>query len=221
MKTAVLVSLLLCIACNSDSQKPQTNSNGYMDERRADELTVSYEDYYRLDTICKALREKENRLGDLITSEYTFDYQSRDCNADALKSQTVKVSIQKPGDDYVFRPSNGEPFSFQNVETSTSGVMSKVCAQIGDFKNPIISGSSAYWITTFVRSEHCRSDENGICVFIEKGSQIRDGIYGVHAREYLKFKTRNPRMGFFTERKLITSADCSNGKTIERRAYLK
>lgn len=221
MKSIFLICLIFLFSCVSEPEKNQ-GTVGVV--RRFEPLMVTAEDGERILAICRALSSKEDLLNVLVSAgtEYTFSYSEKNCEqAEASGSKTVTAVISKADSGYVFKTKQGEAFGFSDVETFSRGVMSELCQTTGSLMSPVqTSSTGALWYTTFTSSEHCQSDQNGICIHLQRGS-VLDGVnYKIHTNEWIKFKIANDKRGFFTERKLITSASCSKG-TIERKAVLK
>lgn len=220
MKRAIFFAFLLSVGCVKENS--EIPSSG-MEVRRFDPLSVAPEDLSRLKAICDALASKEERLPSLESSAYTFAYSEKGCNESSpVPEKEMKVSIQKEGTNYVFRKGLNENFAFSNVETATTGVMAEICSNIHDLRSPLqTSSKGAVWFTTFARKTDCISDYNSICIHLAKGEYVGDVDYKIHSNEWIKFKVREERTGFFTERKLVSNADCGEGKSIEKRAWLK
>lgn len=220
MKLAILSSLLIMISCVSEKDQKQPQLIGKVE--RLDPKPIP-DEYRRIEAICSALQEKEQVLSDLITSQYTFSYSQKNCHDSSLSPlEDINVSIQRPYNKYIFEKLGGGLFAFPDVETSHKGAMAEICANLADLKSPLqTSPSSGIWFTTFTRPEHCASDYNHTCIEIRKGRLVSGNDYKIYNTEWIKFKIRDGRKGFFTERKLVSSGDCSSGREMERRATLK
>lgn len=221
MTKLVIFSLFLLSSCIGEDQKI-VNTVGAV--RRFEPLVVTVEDSERIEAVCRALSSKEDLLSVLVSTgtEYKFSYSQKNCSDRQLSiPKEVVTTIQKTDLGYVFKPSNNEAFGFTDVETVSKGVLSQICQNMGNLMSPMqISRTGAIWFTSFTSSEHCQSDDKGICIHLQKGSVIDDINYEIHTNEWIKIKVANDKRGFFTERKIISSGDCSNG-TIEKRATLK
>jgi hypothetical protein len=185
---------------------------------------VTVEDSERILAICRALSSKEDLLNVLVSAgtEYSFTYSEKNCDqSQASASKNVTAVISRSDSGFIFKTKQGETFGFSDVETVSKGVMAELCQATGSLMSPVqTSRTGALWYTTFTSSEHCQSDINGICIHLQRGS-VLDGLnYKIHTNEWIKFKIANDKRGFFTERKLISSAGCSKS-TIERKAVLK
>jgi hypothetical protein len=219
----LLPFFLLFISCESEKVKTPTTVGNV---RRYAPLELRDADYSKVFALCKAVAEKEGVLSVLVSSaqEYTFDYAQKDCATESYPPfKSVVTTIQGFDPYYNFQPKNGEIFGFQNVETTKNGIVSEICQSIlsGDNRSPIRAGTSAVWFTTTTSSEHCLGDANSYCIHVQKGSPVDNFNYRIHTNEWMKVKITQPLRGFFTERKLVSSANCANGKTFEKRAVLK
>lgn len=220
MKSILILALMiLFIGCNKEEEVKTPDT----EVRNFDPLMVDAQDQARLKTICDALDSKEERLPSLETSKYIFAYSEKGCNDSNLGPESdVKVSIQREGTNYVFRKNYDENFSFPNVETSDVGVMSVICANIHDLRSPLqTSSKGAIWFTTITSQKQCASDYNSMCVNIQKGEVQSGQRYTIHTQEWIKFKVQDERRGFFVERRMISQADCADGKKIEKYTRLK
>lgn len=214
----------LFFICSCVSETPSSPVTGNV--LRFDPLVVSTEDNERIQAICSSLRAKEELLDVLITtgSSYTFSYSQKNCEDQQLPApKSIVTKIKKIDSDYIFKTEDNTDFPFSEVETASKGIMSEICnAPEGQLMNPMqTSGSAAIWFTTFTSSEHCQSDENGVCIHIQKGTVLEDLNYKINTNEWIKFKINNSRRGFFTERKIISSATCEGNGSIEMKATLK
>jgi hypothetical protein len=221
-KFLILPLFLLSVACVNEPQKAGDTVGNV---RRFEPLVVTFEDNERIAAICRALSSKEDLLSVLVTTgtQYQFSYAQKNCSdRDVPTPKNVTTTIERTDSNYIFKPNNGEGFGFPDVETASKGAMAEVCANLTNLMSPMqTSRSGAIWFTTFTQSEHCQSDASGLCIHIQRGSILDDLNYQIHTNEWIKFKITNEKRGFFVERKLISSANCSNKGTLEKRATLK
>ncbi len=223
MSKLSVLFLLAVISCVSENKiDPVTVGNLTRFEPRL----LSFEETEKVAAICRALASKEELLSILVTTgtEYNFSYAQKGCNDTALPlSKIVSTTIQTVGDSsYVFKAKENAVFGFPEVETSTKGVMAKICENLGNLMSPFqTSSSGATWFTVNTASERCRPDSESFCIHIQRGTIAYDVNYTIHTNEWIKFKMGTPNLGFFTERTLVSSAGCSDNKTIERSAVLK
>jgi hypothetical protein len=211
--TALFTLLLLSVSCMSDHEaKPES----------FDPQPLSSREQKLIESICSSLDKKERILDVLVDSKYTFSYSHKGCQDNYFqKDDNVVVSLQNSSGQYFFKKVNGDTFAF-NFETTKMGAMVEICNNLADLKSPMQTlNSGAIWFTTSTSSEHCTSDYNHVCIHLRRGSHSAGHNYEPHTDEWIKFKIRGQREGFFVERKLISSADCEDGKKVERRATLK
>ena len=216
----LLLSLVSCL-----SEQAPSDSLSLNEVVRFEPLMVTVEDNERINSICNALLDKEDILDVLVTSgnEYLFDYGQKGCSESSFPAlKRVRTTIQRSEMNYLFRPKENDVFGFSDVETTTKGVLTQICANTQNLMSPMqTSSSGALWFTTFVASEHCQSDAEGICIHLQKGSVVDDFNYKIHTNEWLKIKITNGKRGFFTQRKLISNAPCTGKGFVEKRATLK
>jgi hypothetical protein len=219
--TALLTLLLLSVSCMTE-HGPKTESNTG-EIVRYEPLTPAPEELTRIKSICKALDKKGQLLHVLENSKYIFSYAQKSCkDNDIQAASNVEVFLKKSGDHYIFSKANGDAFAFRDVETTKMGAMSEICNNLMDLKSPMqTSRSGAIWFTTFTSSKDCESDYNHVCIHIQRGSHSAGYDYKIHTNEWIKFKIRDQREGFFVEKKQVSSADCEAGRTLVKRATLK
>ncbi len=220
MKAFIFATILLLTGCVAEQTEVPPAS---APERRFEPATVAPEELSRVKAICDALQVKEERLPAMVSSKFTFSYSEKGCeDADLDEPKNVVVSLQKPDSHYVFVKETGDSFPFSAVETSDEGVMETICSNLASLSNPLqTSSKGAIWFTTFGRSTECASDFNSMCIYLQKGENTSDSNYSIHTEEWIKFKLRDEKVGFFTERKLVSAANCAPGKSIIKKAVLK
>lgn len=222
MKLFSIFALLLVISCAQE----QNQVIGTVDEVKTYEpVMVGFEDGERIKAICRDLSSKEDILNILVNNgtEYTFDYAQKGCeDKEISETKQVVTTIVASGDNFIFKTKNGEAFGFNNVETSSKGIMAEICKSTGYLMSPMqTSSSGAIWFTSMASSQECKSDINGLCMYIQRGSFVSGTKYQIHTNDWIKFRTTADKKGFFMERKMISSAGCGTGKTIVRKAVLK
>lgn len=221
MKCILLLSMLsLLSACKVAVKNEQEGSAGKL--VTFSPQVVSGEEEKRIQKICHAIAEKSDRIHSYST-RYTFNYAEKSCADESMRpSRDVAVQMEDRGNGYfAFRPETADTFAFTNVETSSSGVLSEICKRPSESAVQINGGRSAQWWTTLIRSAECSSDGDHVCVHVKTGSLVSGNQFRIHTDEWIKFKVTSGRLGMFTERKLISEADCASGYTVERRAKLK
>jgi hypothetical protein len=220
-KILLLPLMLFIFSCHSEKGTP-IESLGKV--RKYEPLAVTLEDSERIRAICNALAAKEDLLSVLVSTgeEYVFNYYQKGCSEPSAPApKNLVTTIQREVSGYIFQSKNGESFGFPEVETNTQGIFSEICQNTERLMSPILTNTGAMWFTSFTSNEHCQSDAEGICIHFQKGSFVQDFDYIVHTNEWIKIKTMNSRRGFFLERKLISSANCSGKNEFHKEARLK
>lgn len=224
MSKILLLALILLIGCEAPEQKsPDSVGN----VKRYEPLEINEADYKKVHSICMALAAKESILNILITSgdNYNFQYAQKNCDDKEMPPmKSVVTTIQGFDPYYSFQPKDGAIFGFPNVETTSNGMMVDICGEImkgGIIKSPMTVRTGAIWFTANTSSDHCKSESNAYCIHIQRGSAINSYDYKIHTNEWMKVQVSGSRRGFFTDRKLISTANCGSKKTFEKRAVLK
>ncbi|WP_408096793.1 hypothetical protein ACJVC5_17290 [Peredibacter sp. HCB2-198] len=218
MMKFILVALFIVAGCNSDTDKEIIGK----EVRSFDPISVDDpQTLSRINAICSALLYKEGMLNILTSTEYTFAYSQKECGTSAGIPKNVRVAIQDTGSAYIFKSVNGEAFGLSNVETANSGLMKEICQNRTALTNPMQSASGAIWFSTTPANVDCENENDAFCIQVERGSPHDGNSYIVHTKEWMKVKLVGTNRGFFTDRKVVSSANCNNGESIERRAILK
>lgn len=219
MRFLSIVTLLALVSCGG-SEAP---SNNIGTTRRYEPIAVSIGDAQRIQMVCNALSAKQDQINVLANSSYTFSYSEKNCGEETMtESKDVVTRIHRSGSDYFFKKADGNNFAFADIETSSSGALAEVCGNLNSLMSPVqTSSTGAIWYTANANSGECQTDASHVCVLIEKGT-VADGMdYTIHTTEWIRFSVGALRRGFFTEREMISSASCKNGKTLTRKASLK
>lgn len=190
-------------------------------------------DYQNLVDICSAIVTKSQTINALVGSTYTFAGTSKGCTDEGygnIGDATVTLASQAGGYKFVEGVNN---FYFSDVETDTDGLISKVCAQhppgsTAPFTSPIVNGSNLiYFTTTDLSGSDCPLAATEKCIKIEQALKAvvpGKGERGVpYSREWSRIKLNQNQgpLGFFSYKKRITSAGCSQGSFLGRTATLK
>lgn len=217
----LILPLFFLLSCVSE-QETVTSTRAV---RRYEPQVVTIEDSERIQAICRALQSKEDLLSVLVSTgtQYTFIYAEKGCSDAKLSTpKNLVTTIEKSGSDYFFKTKNNELFAFSDVETTSKGVMAEICQNLSSsLTSPMQTKTGAIWFTTFTSAEHCQADANGLCIHLQRGSAIDNVNYQIHTDEWIKIKLTNEKRGFFIERKIISSANCSGKGTVERTAVLR
>jgi hypothetical protein len=221
-KALLLLSLAILVSCQPD-QKPQTQD--VLGETRSLDPVRRPQDNELVSKICTALRAKEGMIGVLMSQQYVFAQSQKSCSESTLSEpKDLSTRIKKiSGDSYYFEAASGE-LGFTNVETANDGIMKAICEKDPYYlESPIVdykANTALYW-TTFTDQERCRSGYDALCIHLQIGTVGQNYSAKIHTNEWIKFKTADTRVGFFTERHLVTNAGCSKKQTREIKAALK
>ena len=224
MSKILLLALFILIGCEGVEEKARDTVG---DVRRFDPVELKDSDYKKVHSICMALAAKEDVLNILISNnaEYSFRYAQKNCSDSKMpEMKDVITTIQGFDPYYTFEAKNGQHFGFPNVETTSNGIMAEICEKVfqaSDIKSPMATRSGAIWFTTVTASEHCKSDSKASCIHIQRGTLKSGYDYKIHTNEWMKVNITGSLRGFFTERKLISSASCDGKKSFEKRAVLR
>jgi hypothetical protein len=219
--------LFLILAISSCGKIDNPKSSSLEEVRSFSVQSLTGNDLTTLQTICTALTSKYNFLNVTNNKTYSFGTSSKSCE-DANVSATTLVQADIQG--LLFkRLDTGANFIFPDVETNVSGVMKTVCANTTNPSSPLAQADgSAIWFTaTSLSNSDCKPAANEVCLLIEKGvtstSTTAPGSYEIVSKDWVKFQvdSRMSNYGFWTGRKLISSALCGTSKYSEAHADLK
>jgi hypothetical protein len=174
-------------------------------------------------SICNALVQKESILSTALSTSHTFLTSQTDCQGNNISTGNVNVTIQSNGQAYLFRKSDGGDFIFPNVETSTSGILADVCANVSNLTNPIVGQTEVtYFRTTGIDPRDCTILTGESCIQVEKAF-VQDGNAVVHTRDTLRIRinSNQGRIGFFTQRNKVTKSFCGLNEVLSFSAILK
>lgn len=208
MKFKGLSLLLILAACGGDH--PPGNSLGQL--RSYDPIVMNDTEVQRLTSICTALSSKSNFLFASGSSSYNFAIQESKCGVPVTNSPvTVPVSLQPPSMVFQRTDVPAAPFVFPQVETTSTGVMSTICADLSRPTSPRNIGGKPTWIST-TQTLDCVPGANEICLLMESGSGEAENQVKITKQEWIKFNVTpgTPQTGFWTGRQLTTSEDCTS-----------
>lgn len=222
MMKFLFVALFIVAGCVSEENTITTNGKevrNYEPEPMNDTIIA------RVKAMCNALSYKQDRLSVLVSTEYTFGYSQKGCSSKSSSAplKDVRVTIAKSGSDYSFKALNGETFGFTDVETNTTGMMKEVCENVDNgLTSPMqTSSTGALWLNIYTTKEDCVSDADAFCIQVSRGSVIDGSRYAIHTNEWMKVKISGSNRGFFTERKVASTANCGDGQYLVRSAVLR
>jgi len=224
MKAILFFTVLIISSCGklelpADSQLNSLNS--------VEIIKLGSDENLKIKEVCDAVQAKSLTLSSLVNTDYVFSGTVKNCGDSSftnLPDSTVKLVNQTAG----FKFNEGANlFYFSEVETSEVGVLSLICDTLADLKSPIVLDDTnyLYFTATDFSSSDCLNQPDERCVKIERAiktvtdEKVTKGR--VHTREWIKIRLEQPRIGFFTYRKLISEAGCLEGENFGRTATLK
>lgn len=223
MSKILLLALFLVVSCNEEKATSDTVGN----LRRFEQVALQAGDAKKVRAICAAMAAKEDILNILISNanEYHFQYAQKNCEDSKMPAmKTVVTTIQGFDPHYSFQSKNGVYFGFPMVETTSNGIMAEICTEVFDgrtLESPMTTRSGAIWFTTTTSTDHCKSSDKELCIHIQRGSHESNNNYRIHTNEWMKVAMSGSKRGFFTERKLVSTASCPDKKKFEKKAVLK
>lgn len=225
MKFGILFLSFLALSCGKIDVT--TSSSSSVGESRGINAfsALSTTDRNNILSVCNALTSKASVLPSFVGATYSFSSDTSDCERKKTSELNVETIIQSNGQNFVFkRKDNNQDFIFPEVETNTSGVLVEACNLLTGLQNPLVSGTSATYVTTSgISSGDCTPASGEVCLSIEKAAQ-QGNFFIVHTKEWLRVRVSNPtnaRIGFVTQRKKVTRGSCGIGEVLEFQATLK
>ncbi len=223
-----IMTVMLCLLMISSCGRVEVAAtNGVGDFKNLSSLTIDQNQMSAISTLCQSLTRKNTALPALVNTPYVFSYSSKKCSDSGISAAAdVATTLQNLGNSYKFLQANGSTFYFGEVETPTSGSLSRICQQMADtggLTNPIVSGSEVLFITAGIAGVDCPPVDNESCLFLEKGTSDGNGLAKIHTKQWIRFNTKisSGRDGFFTYQKQITSKGCNEGAFSVNQAILK
>ncbi len=220
MKILSIIGLFLLVSCGAPT--PSNEASGGSSRYAPQPLTT--DQMAVLSNICSAVDDKTARLDGVNGSELVFSYKADNCDSiPSIKVHDITVTVDSSRDangneNYSFKTS--ESFAFKEIETTTTGVVSKMCANVHDIsanggKDAILldtAGLKALWFSATSSSE-CQPDDTHQCLSLVYGYKNASGDYDHATRETLKFDMHDKR-GYFISRVKRSSIGCKTGESI-------
>lgn len=225
MKAIALISILFISACG----KVDIPSSADFETSKSltpIKIDSGSSEHARIKAICKALGDKELTIQGLQGTSYSFSQGSKKCDQSVESAlPDVTVTIQNQSGQFKFQEGQNN-YYFPDVELRTSGIMTQICAELSDLESPLRPDpvNVIYFTTSNIDPGGCpNNSDQEICIAIEKAvvSHTAEGDKGkIHTREWLRFKTIQPRLGFWSYRKLSSIGGCLEGSHFSRSANL-
>lgn len=178
-----------------------------------------------LSQMCVSLSSKTTTLSSAIGSVFKFGTTVTDCSGDVASSGDVETYITGSGGTYSFkRRSDNSDFFFPNVETSSSGLLSEICSNLGNATNGFSSGQEiTFFKARDILSTDCAPVTGEVCLYIEKGTSQGNDTVKIHTKEWIRVRTSSNqgKIGFFTFRKKVSQSYCGQNQVLIQTATLK
>lgn len=221
MKVNFLFFLIFIVSCGRIDPISQGTLSGLSNE------IVSFSpeqllpgEVSKISQICSAIAQKSTYLNLLENTTGTFSYSDKSCaNSNMSVSQDVLYVIQNK----TFKvATTGVPFIFSDIETTDVGVMKDICNSLSSLQSPMQSATlGTIWFTTNVPGSDCQATSEYGCIQIERGTQVNGSQFQKTTKEIIRFKLNGDKLGYFTDRKLISSLSCGINQFLVRHAKLK
>jgi hypothetical protein len=187
---------------------------------------VGSSEHSKIKKICDALQTKSLTISALVNTDYVFSNTTKQCsdtNFSPMADANVKI-VNQSG-NLKFSEGNNL-FYFSDVETIDTGVLSLICQRLDNLASPIALDATnfLYFTASDSNSTDCQ-DDDGLtqrCLKIVRAVTVGgSNKHRFHTREWIKVRLDQPRIGFFSYRKLISEAGCVEGQYFGRTATLK
>jgi hypothetical protein len=190
---------------------------------------VGSNEHTKIKEICDALQVKSVTINSLVNSDYVFSNTSKQCS-DSSFSPIADANVKMVNQSGSLKFSEGNNlFYFSDVETINTGVLGFICQRLDNLASPIALDATnlLYFTASNFISNDCQ-DDDGLtqrCLKIERAVKVAvsktEDKGRVHTREWIKVRLDQPRIGFFSYRKLISEAGCIEGEYFGKTASLK
>jgi hypothetical protein len=217
MRLSILVILILAVACGKMGEP----TSGIGEEMGREVSQVSAADVASVKVICEALMKKNALAQTLQNTSYSFLVAKKECQDSIFGDKVeVPVIIKNSNDGYVFKQVDESLFYFPQIETHNSGVMEVLCKEVENLKIPVRIADNYVFFT--VNSPDCPFGKNEMCISFKKGLLNKETQkIKIHTSEAVRFRLIEPRVGFYTYRKLLSQSTCETGKEMGREVSLR
>ena len=217
MKLLLLTTLIISSACG----RITSSTSNLGSELKFEPQAISMSETQSLANLCTVLSSKNALLSQTPGQTFTFDVSKRGCEEDSLSAPTpVVVGLDGT---HLREATNGLSFDFSDIETNVSGMMKEICSDLTALTNPKKLASGNIMRFSLRPSTECSPNSREMCVYFETATPYKSDSYKIITKEWIKFQMDSTvsRMGFFVERRRITSALCAPEKSSEVLATLK
>jgi hypothetical protein len=224
MKFSILILLAFSVSCGRyDVTSGQSASIGEIKSLTVRSISASEQN--TLSQMCSALSTKTATISSATGSTFTFGTSQTDCQGQSVGSGDVATYIQNLGSSFVFkRRSDNSDFFFSNVETTSSGVLSEICSNLGSLSGGFTTGQEVtYFKTTDILSADCPPASGEVCIYTEKGTDQGNNTAKIHTKEWIRVRlnSNQGKVGFFTYRRKVSQSYCGQNQVQIQSATLK
>ncbi len=226
MKLSLILATFLIASCGKITL-PSDSKLATLNSLTSQAIVVGSTEHSKIKEICDALQTKSITISSLVNSDYVFSNTSKQC-ADTSFSPMADSSVKLVNQAGSLKFSEGNNlFYFSDVETIDTGVISLICHNLNNLSSPIALDATnlLYFTTQDIVSNDCINDPDQRCLKIERATKVSVSKTlekgRVHTREWIKVRLNQPRIGFYSYRKLISEAGCLSGDYFGRTATLK
>ena len=228
MKLTLLMTIFLLSSCGKINL-PEDSKLGQLEDSSSQAMVVGSNEHSKIKEICDALQIKSVTISSLVNSDYVFSNTTKQCT-DTSFSPIADANVKMVNQSGSLKFSEGNNlFYFSDVETIDTGVLGFICKRLDNLASPIALDATnlLYFTASKIIGTDCQ-DDDGLtqrCLKIERAVKVAvsktENKGRVHTREWIKVRLDQPRIGFFSYRKLISEAGCIEGQYFGRTATLK
>ena len=226
MKLTLLMTVFLISSCGKINL-PEDSKLSTLNSLTSLPMLVGSSEHSKIKEICDALQIKSVTISSLVNSDYVFSNTTKQCT-DTSFSPIADSNVKMVNQSGSLKFSEGNNlFYFSDVETIDTGVLGFICQRLDNLASPIVLDETnlLYFTASDFIGTDCQNEPNQRCLKIERALKVAvsktENKGRVHTREWIKVRLDQPRIGFFSYRKLISEAGCVEDKYFGRTATLK
>ena len=226
MKLTLLMTIFLLSSCGKINL-PKDSKLATLNSLTSMPMVVGSSEHSKIKEICDALQTKTLTISALVNTDYIFSNTTKQCS-DTSFSTMADANVKMVNQSGSLKFSEGNNlFYFSDVETIDTGVLGFICQRLDNLASPIALDATnfLYFTASDFISTDCQNEPTQRCLKIERAVKVAvsktEDKGRVHTREWIKVRLNQPRIGFFSYRKLISEASCVDGQYFGRTATLK
>ena len=226
MKLTLLMTIFLISSCGKINL-PEDSKLGQLVDPSTQPIVVGSSEHSKIKEICDALQTKTLTISALVNTDYMFSNTTKQC-LDTNFSPMADANVKMVNQSGSLKFSEGNNlFYFSDVETIDTGVLGFICQRLDNLASPIALDATnlLYFTASDFISTDCQNEPTQRCLKIERAVKVAvsktEDKGRVHTREWIKVRLDQPRIGFFSYRKLISEAGCVDGQYFGRTTTLK